>query len=184
MAVDSDMAFWISALTNRNPAASFQYLRDSDPLLQVTVFRDAEADDRIVVTLNALWATTEGSESAETVATLVSSRTPLGGARWWWKCPQCLRKRKRLYFKRNHWGPFACRECRNLTYLTRQENRRVPYGVFGKAWADAMVNPIIFLQHEMAEERTKAHQSVLRQLKTNVKRRLEQADKSEKDSVS
>jgi len=54
---------------------------------------------------------------------LVSSRPPMGGLRWWWKCPAqgCGRKVLKLYLPPSS-EIFACRKCHRLTYTSAQEH--------------------------------------------------------------
>ena len=54
---------------------------------------------------------------------LVSSPTPLGGLRWWWKCPKCQAKRKCLYCPPGEYR-FMCRVCHDLAYSSSQKNHR------------------------------------------------------------
>lgn len=54
---------------------------------------------------------------------LVASITPLGYRRWWFMCPECGQRRKRLYTR--NYSRYACRVCLGLTYRRSQENRRI-----------------------------------------------------------
>ncbi|MFH0798749.1 MAG: hypothetical protein V2A66_01060 [Pseudomonadota bacterium] len=62
------------------------------------------------------------------------STTPCrkGGSRWWFHCPaqkdgvMCRRRVASLFMKD---GIFACRHCHNLTYASRNKNRRRPENV-------------------------------------------------------
>ena len=42
-----------------------------------------------------------------------------GGMRWWFSCPQCARRCKKLYLPPRQWE-IACRLCHNLTYTSSQ----------------------------------------------------------------
>ena len=54
---------------------------------------------------------------------LDSSRTPIGGTRWWWRCPRvgCGRRVAKLYLPPSS-GLFLCRTCHALTYTSAQEH--------------------------------------------------------------
>jgi hypothetical protein len=43
-----------------------------------------------------------------------------GGVRWWWRCPDCGRRRASLYRAGGRWG---CRACLDLAYRSQQESR-------------------------------------------------------------
>ncbi len=61
---------------------------------------------------------------ATSFAGLETTRTPLGGDRWWWVCPACCVRRARLYVDPRGRGPL-CRDCLDLTYQSCQENHRM-----------------------------------------------------------
>jgi hypothetical protein len=42
-----------------------------------------------------------------------------GGMRWWFNCPQCAKRCKKLYLPPRQWE-IACRLCHNLTYTSSQ----------------------------------------------------------------
>lgn len=42
-----------------------------------------------------------------------------GGYRWWYKCPKCINRVKKLYLIN---GSFKCRKCHNLTYRSCRES--------------------------------------------------------------
>jgi hypothetical protein len=42
-----------------------------------------------------------------------------GGMRWWFNCPQCEKRCKKLYLPPRQWE-IACRLCHNLTYTSSQ----------------------------------------------------------------
>ncbi len=46
-----------------------------------------------------------------------------GGLRWWLRCGDCGKRQTKLYLPRGR-GYFACRNCHNLSYWSRQENHR------------------------------------------------------------
>lgn len=46
-----------------------------------------------------------------------STRQPLGGSRWWWKCPRCGR---RCRFLHEDESALVCRICAKLTYESRR----------------------------------------------------------------
>jgi len=66
---------------------------------------------------------------------LTATACTLGGERYWFQCPwfvrgiQCKRRVGVLYKGAKH---FACRHCHNLTYASRNENRRHAFSGFGK----------------------------------------------------
>ncbi len=69
------------------------------------------------------------------VVRLESTRSVIGGKRWWWQCPggpcgpeyhrdelnDCQRRVARLYLRAGRW---ACRTCHELTYLSCRNSRR------------------------------------------------------------
>lgn len=53
---------------------------------------------------------------------LEATMTPLGHRRWWWLCPECGHRRKKLYYI--SFLDYKCRKCLGLTYARCQKNRR------------------------------------------------------------
>jgi hypothetical protein len=53
------------------------------------------------------------------VARLESTHPHFGGVRWWFSCPQCARRCRKLYLPRGQWD-LGCRSCHNLTYTSSQ----------------------------------------------------------------
>jgi|GEM_PF-2316569 len=67
---------------------------------------------------------TEGgeAESRETIH-MIATTTPLGGARWWWVCPGCHKRRGAVYVRPGSLR-LRCRVCHGLSYASRNVNRR------------------------------------------------------------
>ena len=53
------------------------------------------------------------------VARLEITHPHFGGVRWWFNCPQCARRCKKLYLPPGQWE-IACRLCHHLTYTSSQ----------------------------------------------------------------
>lgn len=53
---------------------------------------------------------------------MVATLTPLGYRRWWFVCPECGHRRKKLYS--GACLALSCRKCMDLTYARCQKNRR------------------------------------------------------------
>jgi hypothetical protein len=53
------------------------------------------------------------------VARLEITHPHFGGVRWWFSCPQCAKRCKKLYLPPGQWE-IACRSCHNLTYRSTQ----------------------------------------------------------------
>jgi hypothetical protein len=45
--------------------------------------------------------------------------------RWWFSCPQCGRRVRKLYLPRKPESKFACRNCHKLTYRTVQRHQKI-----------------------------------------------------------
>ncbi len=60
---------------------------------------------------------------------LESTPANLGGVRWWWLCPYCPRRCRKLYLPpRSNF--FACRICHDLSYESAQSSRASYYELF------------------------------------------------------
>jgi hypothetical protein len=65
----------------------------------------------------------------EQMIRFLSSRSCFGDLRWWFSCPRCGRRMRKLYLPpRPAESAFACRYCHKLTYrsVQRHEATRVP----------------------------------------------------------
>jgi hypothetical protein len=62
----------------------------------------------------------------EQVIRFVSSGPHVDDLRWWFSCPQCGRRVRKLYLPRRplH-SKFACRNCHKLTYRSVQQHQKV-----------------------------------------------------------
>ena len=94
--------------------------------LCVSECKSVDADVRAL----DLLGTWEGEPGPQTVGLggeicqLVPARTPLGGYRWWWICPKCGARRKKLYLPFWVYASCGCRVCYGLSYRSSQKNRR------------------------------------------------------------
>jgi hypothetical protein len=59
------------------------------------------------------------NRAAVQVARLEATRPNFGGVRWWFSCPQCGKRCKKLYLPAGQWE-IACRLCHRLTYTSTQ----------------------------------------------------------------
>jgi len=55
----------------------------------------------------------------DTQVMLVTTKCNFGGKRYWFKCPDCLRRIGVLYYRN---GYFSCRHCQYLTYVSKKVN--------------------------------------------------------------
>lgn len=64
--------------------------------------------------------------------TIWLDKTPcyLGGFRWWYMCPTCLRRAGKLYKRQDYYG---CIECNQLTYKSRLANPKAYLGALFRA---------------------------------------------------
>jgi hypothetical protein len=60
-----------------------------------------------------------GDRAAVQVARLETTEPHFGGVRWWFSCPQCGKRCKKLYLPPGQWE-IGCRLCHNLTYRSAQ----------------------------------------------------------------
>ncbi len=69
-----------------------------------------------------------GGERREQQIELQAALSCVGGVRWWFRCPFCGRRVRKLYLPpASAEETFACRHCHNLTYWsaqTRDSSRR------------------------------------------------------------
>lgn len=67
---------------------------------------------------------TGGKEDFDYKITLISTPCYFGGLRYWFQCPLCSQRSGVIYKNGDY---FTCRDCANLTYESRRENRRSRY---------------------------------------------------------
>ena len=62
-----------------------------------------------------------GGEPQRYSVSMTTTHPPLGGLRWWWRCPAvgCTRRVRKLYLPPSS-RVFACRTCHHLTYESVQ----------------------------------------------------------------
>ena len=60
-----------------------------------------------------------GDRAGLQVIPLQSTRPHFGGSRWWFACPGCKKRCKKLYMPPGK-CEFGCRLCHNLTYISSQ----------------------------------------------------------------
>jgi len=77
-----------------------------------------------------------GGEEIEEVFRLEVTRPNYGGVRFWFLCPGCGRRRRKLYLPPGR-RLFRCRECHDLTYTCCRESHRYDrlYAELGEALA-------------------------------------------------
>ena len=73
--------------------------------------------------------TTEGGQQQKKVQwlSIVASECNYGSVRYWFTCPQCQQRARKVYMRGL---TFACRKCHNLTYASSQEAHQ--YDSFGR----------------------------------------------------
>jgi hypothetical protein len=62
-----------------------------------------------------------GTQDLDYKVTLAQTRQHFGGMRWWWRCPQCHRRARKLYLP-SRATRFLCRGCHDLAYRSSQEH--------------------------------------------------------------
>jgi hypothetical protein len=75
---------------------------------------------------------------------LATTRAPLGGNRWWLKCPECDQRKTTLYIEGKHLG---CMGCLNLVYPSKYESKdkrvyrklsKMNFQLGGDGWLDGL----------------------------------------------
>lgn len=60
-------------------------------------------------------------DNIQQIIKIVTSKIHFGGFRYWFECPKCRHKARYLYITKPN-DTFACRECKQLTYLSVQKH--------------------------------------------------------------
>ena len=89
----------------------------TEPKYSIGYYRLSDAD---VHTMHLLYCLGSGPTLDHPVP--MQTTTPyFGGRRWWFTCPSCRRRAKKLYLPPGSWY-FRCRTCHNLTYEACRES--------------------------------------------------------------
>ena len=85
---------------------------------------DVQTDaERATIGVQSTWQDWRGQQARVRALTIVSTRQPFGGLRWWWVCPNCRRRCGVLYLPDRE-GPVACRSCWPVRYLVAYPGRQ------------------------------------------------------------
>lgn len=102
----------------------FDQHKDTTGILQITRGRWAKLQSVYSVRwVNGLPVLT--LHTLHQTITTTTTRPYFGGVRYWWGCPRCGNRCKKLYLPPGA-RQFACRGCHNLTYASAQEARKLP----------------------------------------------------------
>ena len=105
-------------------SGGWKWWTDDDPEPTCTVGLEFDlrtpSDPRYRIHYRSTRVDTGEYEDIDIGAELYRSDPPYGGARYWFSCPRCWRRRRVLYLPPND-VRFACRICHRLRYRTQRE---------------------------------------------------------------
>ncbi len=111
----STLMSWTSSLTEKSSSVRVNIDMDEAPHIRLRyTVTDAEGD----------------STDYDDRVPLTSTPCHFGGVRWWFACPPCGRRVGILYLPSGG-KLFRCRHCYDLSYQSRNDNRRGTWGQIG-----------------------------------------------------